>query len=134
MNIKVRGFGPFLQIFDMPTSIRFYRDILGFEVRGTSSPENYFWAVLKLGPAGLILHAAYEDGKRPPAPDANRVAAHEDTTFYLYCDDLDDLYEYLQRRGVTVSPPKLTDGEWTLHVKDPDGYGLCFHHVAKRPS
>jgi hypothetical protein len=33
MAIDVRGLVPLLQVFDMPTSIRFYRDVLGFELR-----------------------------------------------------------------------------------------------------
>lgn len=32
MTITVRGLCPLLQVFDMPTSLRFYRDILGFSV------------------------------------------------------------------------------------------------------
>ena len=32
MPIKVEGGAPLLQVFDMPTSLAFYRDKLGFEV------------------------------------------------------------------------------------------------------
>jgi len=32
MAIEIRGMAPLLQVFDMPTSIGFYRDMLG--VRG----------------------------------------------------------------------------------------------------
>ena len=31
MAIEVRGMAPLLQVFDMPLSIAFYRDVLGFE-------------------------------------------------------------------------------------------------------
>ena len=36
MAINVRGLTPLLQVYDMPTSMRFYRDVLGFEVVHTS--------------------------------------------------------------------------------------------------
>ena len=36
MALDVRGLTPLLQVFDMPTSVRFYRDVLGFKVIGTS--------------------------------------------------------------------------------------------------
>ena len=39
MNIEVRGVCVLVQVFDMPTSIRFYRDILGFEVVQTTTPR-----------------------------------------------------------------------------------------------
>lgn len=32
MSLIIKGMAPLLQVFDMPTSIRFYRDVLGFEV------------------------------------------------------------------------------------------------------
>lgn len=31
MSPKVEGMAPLLQVFDMPTSLAFYRGILGFE-------------------------------------------------------------------------------------------------------
>jgi hypothetical protein len=34
------GLTPLVQVFDMPTSVRFYRDVLGFEVVSTSE----YWA------------------------------------------------------------------------------------------
>ena len=49
MTLDIRGLVPLLQVFDMPTSIHFYRDILGFEVVNTSGPGEHFgWALLRL--------------------------------------------------------------------------------------
>ena len=36
MPIDVRGLTPLLQVYDMPTSVRFYRDMLGFRLVSTS--------------------------------------------------------------------------------------------------
>jgi len=38
MAIDIRGLAPLLEVFDMPASIHFYRDVLGFEVVSTSGP------------------------------------------------------------------------------------------------
>ena len=46
MAIDVRGVCPLLQVYDMPTALKFYRDVLGFEVVGTSpelGPDKYQW-------------------------------------------------------------------------------------------
>jgi Glyoxalase/Bleomycin resistance protein/Dioxygenase superfamily len=43
MGIEIRGMAPLLQVFDMPTSIAFYRDVLGFEVVTTSKPAPAEW-------------------------------------------------------------------------------------------
>ena len=50
MSIEIRGVCALLQVFDMPTSVRFYRDVLGF-------------------------NTAYEQEHRPARPDPARVAA-----------------------------------------------------------
>ena len=39
MAIEIRGMTPLLQVFDMPTSIAFYRDVLGFDLVSTSKPR-----------------------------------------------------------------------------------------------
>jgi catechol 2,3-dioxygenase-like lactoylglutathione lyase family enzyme len=36
--MKVRGVCTLLQVFDMPASLRFYRDVLGFEIIRSSGP------------------------------------------------------------------------------------------------
>lgn len=39
MSIEVQGVCALLQVFDMPTSVRFYRDVLGFEIAETSARD-----------------------------------------------------------------------------------------------
>ena len=74
MAMDLIGLTPLLQVYDMPTSIRFYRDLLGFEVIETSpvtGPDFFHWAMLRLGGATLMLNTAYEfDYERPVPPDA----------------------------------------------------------------
>jgi catechol 2,3-dioxygenase-like lactoylglutathione lyase family enzyme len=49
---KIESVCPLLQVFDMPTSVRFYRDVLGFDLAQNSplvkSPER---RILPLGHA-----------------------------------------------------------------------------------
>jgi catechol 2,3-dioxygenase-like lactoylglutathione lyase family enzyme len=43
----VEGLAPLIQVFDMPTSVAFYRDILGFTVVNQSEPgDNFDWGML----------------------------------------------------------------------------------------
>lgn len=39
MPVALSGIAPLLQVFDMPTSLAFYRDALGFEVVGSNCDE-----------------------------------------------------------------------------------------------
>ena len=132
MALEIRGLIPLIQVFDMPTALHFYRDMLGFEVMHTSKPgDNCGWAMLQLGAAQLMLNTAYEDDQRPASPDAARIAAHEDTGLFFTCPDIDDACQQLRAKGVDVKKPEIRDyGMKQLYVTDPDGYVLCFQWQA----
>jgi catechol 2,3-dioxygenase-like lactoylglutathione lyase family enzyme len=126
--MDIHGVAPLLQVFDMPTSLRFYRDVLGFTVWGSSQPgDNCNWCGLRLYGAELMLNTAYEAEHRPAAPDPARIAAHEDTYLFFGCEDLDAAYRHLRLNGIDAQPPKIAPyGMKQLWFKDPDGYGVCF--------
>jgi glyoxylase I family protein len=133
VNIDVRGVCVLLQVFDMSTSVRFYRDVLGFEVVETSEREGdqFDWGLLRLNDAEVMLNTAYEQDNRPAMPDARRVAAHRDTCLYFGCPDVDAVYRHLRSHGVDVKEPKVAPyGMKQLYVRDPDGYELCFQWPA----
>ena len=68
--MNIHGVAPLLQVFDMPTAVRFYRDVLGFTVWSSSEPgDNCNWCGLRLNGAEVMLNTAYEADQRPPAPD-----------------------------------------------------------------
>lgn len=132
MPFQFSGPCPLIEVFDMPTSLRFYCDVLGFKVRSSSGPvPDCGWAWLDSGTAELMLNTMYDDGKRPPVPDAQRKAAHRDTCLYFGCRDLDGAYGHLRTHDVAERPPEVAYyGMRQLYLRDPDGYGLCFQRVA----
>jgi glyoxylase I family protein len=110
MSLAMHGLCPLLQVFDMPTSIRFYRDLLGFSVFSTSPPrseDDVDWAWLKLNGTEFMLNPAYEFLSRPPAPDPARFAAHNDTCLFIGCPDVDGAYRYLRDKGLEIKEPKV---------------------------
>lgn len=132
-RISVQGLAPLLQVFDMPASFRFYRDLLGFSlVQAAPSEAAPDWALLELDGVQVMLNTAYEAPHRPSAPDAARIAAHADTTIYFGCPDVEAAYARLKAKGAVVTPPAITGyGFKALSLVDPDGYGLCFHWPVK---
>ena len=59
-TVEIKGMAPYLQVYDMSTSIAFYRDKLGFEVAMQSQPEqgdDCDWVLLKL--QGTRTYAEY---------------------------------------------------------------------------
>ena len=132
MAIDVRGMTLLLQVFDMPKSVQFYCEVLGFELVTTSRPGPRFdWALLKWQGVDLMLNTAYEDDQRPPTPDPARVAAHDDTILYFGCPDVDAAYAHLRAKGIDVKEPKVAFyGMKQLYLSDPDGYSICFQWPA----
>lgn len=136
MPIEVRGLCPLLQVYDMPSSVRFYRDQLGFEVISTSpnlgGDGRFHWCLLRLSGSELMLNTAYEfDEERPVPPDPARVTAHQDTCIYFGAPNVDAVYEELRAKGLPIAPPKIAPyGMKQLYLRDPDGYGLCFQWSA----
>jgi len=136
MPIAIEGAVPLLAVFDVPTSIAFYRDVLGFEVVMNSRPftdakDDYGWAMLRLNGVELMVNNAYENNIRPTEADASHIAAHRDTALYFRCRDVDGAYTYLHSLGITAREPKVSYyGMKQLYVNDPDGYTLCFQWPA----
>lgn len=140
MTIATNGVAPLLQVYDMPTALAFYRDMLGFEIVSASpvvdTPEGRFshFVRLKLGPAHVMLNTAYDAGERPPARVAAQQRFHGDTCLYFGCADadaVDAVYEALRGKVAAPAPTDAPYGMRQLHLHDPDGYGICFQAPAK---
>ena len=133
MGVEIQGMAPLLEIFDMPASLAFYRDILGFELLESGGPpDDIGWVLLQHSGVQLMLNTAYELPDRPPAPDPARVAVHKDTCIYFGCPDVDGAYHYLKSKGVSLEPPSIAPyGMRQLYLLDPDGYNLCFQWPVK---
>jgi catechol 2,3-dioxygenase-like lactoylglutathione lyase family enzyme len=134
MPIKVQGLTPLIEVFDMPASVAFYRDVIGFEVVTQSRPgDNFDWCLLRMGDAELMLNTAYEADERPASPDRARWAGHSHTTLFFFCPNLDEAYEHLRSKGIAVEKPAVRPyGMRQLSITDHDEYTLCFQYPVAR--
>lgn len=130
--IEVRGLAPLLSVFDMPTSLAFYRDKLGFTVAGDSGQgDDSGWVMLRLGYATVMLNTMYDDGAQPESADESRVEAHQDTCIYFASPGVDAAYDHLRSIGIEAEAPTVAPyGMKQLYIRDPDGYNLCFQWPA----
>lgn len=134
MRIDFDGLCPLLQVFDMRTSVKFYCEVLDFELTGNSPiihgrDGNYFhWCMLRRGGITIMLNTAYDEGERPPAPDASRFAVHHDTALFFGCPDADATFNQLLPLGVNVleKPNTTVYNMRRFTMADPDGYNLSF--------
>jgi glyoxylase I family protein len=130
MPLEIGGLCPLLQVFDMPVSIRFYRDLLGFNVISPVPADDVCdWVLLELNGSELMLNTAYEAGARPAQPDPGRIAAHADVALFFDCADVDDACALLREKGLQVTDPVVREyGMKQLYLRDPDGFEICFQH------
>ena len=130
MAYELRYLAPLLEVYDMPTSLRFYRDILGFEVVATDGQPreaDQNWVLLERDEIQIMLNTRYEADARPPKPDRKRLEAHDDAALFFSCPDVDAVYRDLRGKGIDVAPPKVAPyGMKQLSLHDPDGFGICY--------
>ncbi len=128
MPIQITYLTPMIEVFDMRRSLRFYRDILGFEVVSDSGEgDDSGWAWVQKNGAHLMFNGQYEPENAPTAPLAERVKWHKDICIYFGCENIDAAYEELRANGVELGPPTIAPyGMKQLYLTDPDGYGICF--------
>ena len=136
MTFSPLGLTTLLSVFDMPQSLSFYRDVLGFEVVSASpeveTNEGRFshWVWLRFGAAEIMLNTQYDSNQRPTQSPEARSRNHGDTCLYIGCPDVDVAYEALKRRGLEASPPTMAPyGLRLFRAKDPDGYVVVFQGV-----
>ena len=126
---EVEGIAPLLQVYDMPASLQFYRDKLGFTVTGSSGDgDDVDWVMLGMNNSILMLNTTHEKHNRPSEPDAIRNKWHHDTILYFNYPDIDGLYHHLLSKGIQPGKPFITGYSWkAIYFTDPDNYQLCFH-------
>ena len=124
----IRSVCPLIQVFDMPRSLAFYRDLLGFEiVEKAPQGERTEWAWLARGSCHLELNSMFEASKLPNDEDRGRTRAHGDTVLCFHTHDVGAMCAYLRENGLTVPDPEI--GPFFIPqfwVRDPDGYHICF--------
>ena len=124
---EISGISPFFIVSNVPSSLSFYRDRLGFEIALQGpDPEDIFFGIVRRGRAQILL----KDVGVAPVPnytrDINQGIARWDA--FVHVPDPDALAaEFASRNVEFFEPLKDTDdGLRGFEVKDADGYLLFF--------
>ncbi len=133
MAFDIKGVCPYFEVYDMPTSLRFYIDQLGFTIVEHSphlggDPYRYHWVCCG---SAKRSHAErrVRIRRRASAPRRTHAAARpREACLFFGCPDVDGAYAELLARGVKIDrEPKVAPyGMKQMYFNDPDGFGLCF--------
>jgi lactoylglutathione lyase len=102
----------------------FYRDVLGFSIDW--GDENSWYAELHTG-EGIKLALFKKDLMAEAVPSAYIPSAndcHNKVALVFAVDSVDELYQYLKEKNVTIVTQPQDRPSWglrTAHFRDPDG-------------
>lgn len=104
---------PMLPVRSMPDSVRFYCEMLGFEVETRN--DDWGWAMLRFDDCRLMLDQSIN--AHPAGP--------RDPILYLYPDDIVEYHKLVRRNGLAVPDLAVTFyGLTEFRISDPDGNRL----------
>lgn len=127
MTKEISSIAPFFIVNDVPTTLAFYRDRLGFDVTFEGpEPDDVFFGIVQRGGAMIL----FKDVEVEPVPNytrnGNKGIARWDA--YVHVPDPDALAAEFLSRKVEFSEPlqDTDDGLRGFELKDADGYVLFF--------
>ncbi len=112
-----------LRVTDLPTSRRFYEDLLGMKVVWEPDADNVYFSS---GSDNLALHqiphnelSAYQPPKGQLLDHVGVILENQDAVDRMYADLVPKI---AQRGGTIVKEPKQhRDGSYSFYFSDPDG-------------
>lgn len=119
--MRLDGFGLFVK--DMPTMIRFYRDVLGFAIEESEDASNVY---LRKDNSLFLLYGRddFETMTHRRFGFADGVQGHSEIALYVDTfDEVDAAYQTVMQRGATSILPPTTEpwGQRTRYIADPEG-------------
>jgi catechol 2,3-dioxygenase-like lactoylglutathione lyase family enzyme len=116
---------PFFIVTSLKTSVSFYVDKLGFEIRYTGPDEDPYWAIVGRDNISIMLKAIAPDVK--PIPNHTR---HDWAPWDAYISTVepDTLFEEYRSNSVAFRKPihDNSDDLRGFEIEDADGYVLFF--------
>ena len=119
--MRLDGFG--LLVEDMAVMIRFYRDVLGFEIKESEDTSNVY--LVKDGTLFLLYgRKDFEKMTSRKYEYVKGLNGHFEIAFYVDTfDEVDAVYDRVIKQGATsvLAPTTEPWGQRTCYIADPEG-------------
>ena len=121
IKMKLDGFGLFVE--DMPTMVRFYRDVLGFEIRESENAENVY--LIKDGTLFMLYERKnFEKMTSRKYEYIKGFNGHFEIALYVDTfEEVDLEYAKVIEKGAQsiLEPTTEPWGQRTCYIADPEG-------------
>jgi uncharacterized glyoxalase superfamily protein PhnB len=123
MATGLTAIAPYFLVTDVVRAAEYYRDKLGFTIRGYFFEDPPIFAMV--GRDGLTVMLALIEGGRG---GSNRLHKSIGIDAYLWVGNVDALYAEFQASGADIIAPPMVRiyAMREIEVRDLDGYVLCF--------
>ena len=120
--MKLDGFGLFVE--DMPTMVRFYRDVLGFEITGDENAMNVY--LIKDGTLFMLYERKNFEKMTSRKYEYIKKGLNGHFEIALYVDTFDEVdkayNDAISKGAISVLPPENEPwGQRTCYIADPEG-------------
>ena len=126
-HAEIGGVSPLFIVQNVPATLQFYRDRLGFEVVFEGpEPNDIFFGMVQRGQAMLMFKAIGVTPMPNYTRDVGQGTANWDA--YIYVSNPDSLYDEFKSRDVEFAAPlgNNSDNLRGFEISDADGYVLFF--------
>lgn len=126
-EIKVGPSSPLFIVRDVPATLAYYRERLGFEITFQGpDPDDIFFGIVLRGQAMIM----FKDVDVDPIPNCTRDIGHGIAGWdaYIYVSDPDSLYDDFASRDLEFKMPLCnnSDNLRGFEVRDVNGYIIYF--------
>jgi len=128
-NIKLAV--PFLAVANMETSLKFYLDGLGFELKNKWTPSGKIeWCWIERDNAAMMLQD-FTNSLHSQSEFSGKKG--EGVSIWFQCEDALLLYQEFIDKGLNPDEPFVGNNMWDVAINDPDGYQLHFESATDVP-
>jgi uncharacterized glyoxalase superfamily protein PhnB len=112
-----------LTVADLPKSMKWYSDVIGFEIDQQHEREGKVRAA-RMSAGDVLILLNQEDG----AKGWDRVKGQGISISFIISSGLDDIADRIKAAGVTLDaePKDMPWGQRMFRLTDPDGFKLVF--------
>ena len=111
-----------ISVRDLAKSLKFYTEVLGFEISSRENQKAGIEYFLDCGPSLIGLIQGDPGGEKHLLQDSGLGGNH--VSFRVKTQEFDQAVQKLKRQNVTITFEKKREKSWSVYFLDPDGNKL----------